>query len=38
VRVYFALGRSPDEANSVVTVHVSILKREQARRKWKSEL
>ena len=45
MRVYFTLGRSPVEANSVVvTIRLFTLgwmcplKRKQARRDWESEL
>jgi len=38
VRVYFTLGRSSVEANSVVVGSMCPLKREQARRERESEL
>jgi len=38
VRVYFTLGRSPVEANSVAVGSICPLKREQARRERQSEL
>ena len=38
MRVYFTLGRSPVETNSVVVGSVCPLKREQARRERESEL
>jgi len=38
VRVYFTLGRSPVEANSVVVGSMCPLKREQAGRERESEL
>jgi len=38
VRVYFTLGRSPVEANSVAVGWMCPLEREQARRERESEI